>query len=98
MTDPLPGGDGGPESIGARLAAAHAASRAAAAEARVIELTQASEVMQNDIAALTRSDAEAKAAASAATARAEAAETRVKQLEREADNLARDVGTLQASL
>lgn len=41
LSEPLPSSDGPPNSIGARLAAAQAASRAAQAEARLIDLTHA---------------------------------------------------------
>lgn len=98
LTDPLPGTDGGPDSIGARLAAAQAASRAAAAETRVLELSHAQEVAAEEVAVLTRAEAAARAATAAATTRAEAAEARVRQLEREADSLARDVAGLQEKL
>ncbi|KAJ9514773.1 hypothetical protein QJQ45_028545, partial [Haematococcus lacustris] len=52
LAEPLPGGDGAPSSVGARLAAAKVASRAAQAEARVLDLTFSADTAQASAALL----------------------------------------------
>ncbi|KAJ9514601.1 hypothetical protein QJQ45_016348 [Haematococcus lacustris] len=53
LAEPLPGGDGAPSSVGARLAAAKVASRAAQAEARVLDLTFSADTAQASAALLS---------------------------------------------